>query len=124
MGFLIRTAFWFSLVLLALPLNTGSDGAPSVGAVQAFMAAREAIGDISAICERKPDVCETGKSAMHTVGIRAREAARIAYEVLDENLGDTAPGTTEPAFAQDAATDTGTITGGIEAIIEEAEPKG
>lgn len=124
MGFLIRTAFWFSLVLLALPLNTGSDGAPSVGAVQAFMAAREAIGDISAICERKPDVCETGKSAMHTVGIRAREAARIAYEVLDENLGDTAPGTTEPAFAQDAAPDRGTITGGIEAIIEEAEPKG
>ncbi len=124
MGFLIRTAFWFSLVLLALPLNTGSDGTPSVGAVQAFMAAREAIGDISAICERKPDVCETGKSAMHTVGIRAREAARIAYEVLDENLGDKAPSSAEPVFAQDAEPDTGTITGGIEALIEQAEPKG
>ena len=96
MGFLIRSAFWFSLVLLALPLNTGTDGTPSVGAIQAFMAAREAIGDISAICERKPDVCETGKSAMHTVGIRAREAARIAYEMLDENLGDKASGSAEP----------------------------
>lgn len=123
MGFLIRTAFWFSLVLLALPLGTGTDGTPSVGAIQTFMAAREAIGDISAICERKPDVCETGKSAMHTVGIRAREAARIAYEVLDENLGDKAQDAADAAVAQDAGPDTETVTGGIEEIILKADPK-
>ena len=126
MGFLIRTAFWFSLVLLALPLNTGSDGAPSVGAIQAFMAAREAIGDVSAICERKPDVCVTGKAAMHTVGIRAREAARIAYEVLDKNVGDKQPAAAADALAsgaQEIAPDTETVTGGIEQIIEQAAPK-
>lgn len=90
MGFLVRMAFWFSLVLLVLPLDTGdsSTGAPSVGAIQAFLAAREAVGDVTGICERKPEICETGKSALQTVGVRAREAARIAFEMLDDNFGE------------------------------------
>ncbi len=105
MGFLFRTAFWLSLVLLALPFNFGDGDQPSVGAIQAFVAAREAVGDVSAICERKPDVCETGKSALHTVGIRAREAARIAYELLDSQLGQSTP----PAGQPDTATTTASI---------------
>ena len=86
MGFLIRMAFWFSLVLLALPLSVGSDeeGHESVGPIQALFAAREAVGDIAGICERKPDVCETGKSAMHTISVRARETAKIAAAMLDD----------------------------------------
>ncbi len=86
MFFLIRAAFWFSLVLLALPLNVGTDEAgESVGPLQALMAAREAVGDIAGICERKPDVCETGRSAMHTITARARETAKIAAEMLDSD---------------------------------------
>src|SRR5690349_24929253 len=84
MGFLIRMAFWFSLVLLALPLDTGANG-DSVSPIQAFFAAREAVDDVSGICERKPDVCEVGKAAMQTVATRARETARIAYEMFEEN---------------------------------------
>jgi hypothetical protein len=89
MGFLIRMTFWFSLVLLALPFDMGDTGSgePSVGAIQTFLAAREAVGDLSGICERKPDVCETGKSALQTVGVRAREAARITFEMLDTQFG-------------------------------------
>ncbi|MBA1142013.1 DUF5330 domain-containing protein [Mesorhizobium neociceri] len=94
MGFLIRMAFWFSLVLLALPLSVGSDeeGHESVGPIQALFAAREAVGDIAGICERKPDVCETGKSAMHTIGARAKETAKIAAAMLDDK--STESGTT------------------------------
>jgi len=79
-------AFWFSLVLLALPLTVGPDeaGRESVGPLQALFAAREAVGDIAGICERKPDVCETGKSAMHTITARAKETAKIAAAMLDE----------------------------------------
>jgi Family of unknown function (DUF5330) len=106
MGFLLKTAFWFSLVLLVLPFNFGekSNDQPSVGAIQTFFAAREALGDIGGLCERKPEVCEIGKSAMHTVGIRAREAARIAYELLDSQLGqpDTAATTASIPAAQPA----------------------
>jgi hypothetical protein len=86
MFFLIRAAFWFSLVLLALPFNIGPDeaGKESVGAIQALAAAREAVGDIAGICERKPDVCQTGMAAMHTITVRARETARIAAAMLDD----------------------------------------
>lgn len=103
MGFLVRSAFWFSLVLLFLPI-TPRDAAvemPQVSPFQALGAAREAIGDVSGLCERKPDVCETGRAAIQTIGIRARESARIAYELLDEQL---------------AAPDTSIATGGVPAI--------
>ena len=81
MGFLIRMAFWFSLVLLVLPL--GTDGTPGVNPIQAFFAAKEAVEDMSGICERKPEVCSVGRAAMETIGARARESARMAYEMLE-----------------------------------------
>ena len=84
MGFLIRMAFWFSLVLLALPLGATDDGSVGVSPIQAFFAAKAAVGDVAGICKRKPDVCEVGKAAMHTIGVRARESARIAYEMLEQ----------------------------------------
>ena len=90
MGFLIKMAFWFSLVLLALPLDPAGTNGASVSPIQAFFAARAAVDDVSGICERKPDVCEVGKAAIHTIGIRARETARIAYQMFEEN-GDPVP---------------------------------
>ena len=100
MFFLIRMAFWFSLVLLALPLSVGSEqpGQESVGPIQALFAARDAVGDIAGICERKPDVCETGKSAMHTITARAKETAKIAAAMLDD---------------KSASPDTSTMTGSV-----------
>ncbi|SEB91202.1 hypothetical protein SAMN05216452_3650 [Nitratireductor aquibiodomus] len=96
MGFLIRSIFWLSLVLLLLPIGgTGSeDGTetPQVGALQALGAAREAISDMVGICERKPEVCETGRAALQTIGARARESARFAYEMLEEPADGSAEG--------------------------------
>ena len=112
MFFLIRMVFWFSLVLLVLPLDAGRTpgGPPPVSPFQAISAAREAIGDVAGLCERKPDVCVTGKAAFETIGTRAREGARIAYELLDDNFGKadasistgSVPGPTEPATATSA----------------------
>ncbi|MET3790780.1 DUF5330 domain-containing protein [Aquamicrobium terrae] len=86
MGFLIRFAFWFSLVLLALPFDVGPDenGRESVNPIQALLAARDAVGDIAGMCERQPEVCETGASALHTVTERAKYAARIAVTVIED----------------------------------------
>ena len=91
MFFLIRACFWFSLVLLALPLGNGPDsaGKPAVGPVQALLAAKEAVGDIAGLCTRKPDVCETGKSAMETITFRAKETAKIAASILDNGGAET-----------------------------------
>ncbi|HEV7255434.1 MAG TPA: DUF5330 domain-containing protein [Mesorhizobium sp.] len=91
MFFLLRMAFWFSLVLLALPLDTriSEDGRPAVNPLQAMTAATEAVSDIAGLCERKPHVCETGRSAAQTVAARAGEASRIALDLLDDS--DQAP---------------------------------
>ena len=110
MGFLIRMAFWFSLVLLALPLGVGpgEDGQQSVGPIQALFAAREAVGDIAGLCERKPDVCETGKSAMYTITVRAKETAKIAAAMIDDQQSGQA-GAPDMKVAEDSVTTTGSV---------------
>lgn len=97
MSFLIRSAFWFSLVLLFLPIwpdSQQTDDQP-VGAISALSAAQEAVGDLAGICERKPEVCETGKKAVHTITVRAKESARVALKLLNE--GETATSDDGPA---------------------------
>ena len=115
MGFLIRMAFWFSLVLLALPLGVGpgEDGQQSVGPLQALFAAREAVGDIAGLCERKPDVCETGKSAMYTISVRAKETAKIAAAMIDDKSEQAA--TVETKVADTAKMTTGSVA--VEDIV-------
>jgi len=87
MGFLIKTAFWFSLVLLFIPFDlSDADGrVDTVSPIQAFFAAKDAVGDIAGMCERKPDVCETGRSALQTIGLKARETARMAYAWIEDD---------------------------------------
>lgn len=90
MGFIIRSVFWLSLVLLLVPFGgTGANDAETVGPVEAFIAARGAIGDISGMCERRPEVCEIGRSAIHTIGVRAREGARMAIAAIEDEGEET-----------------------------------
>ena len=102
MGFLIKSAFWLSLVLLIIPFGgTNGNGEPTVGALETFFAARAVINDVSGLCERRPEACEVGRSAFHTIGVRAREGARIAYDMLDDKFGEpsqitAAAGESEP----------------------------
>src|ERR671924_15877 len=92
MWFLIRAAFWFSLVLLMLPFGSDESG-NQISPLQALLAARAAVDDFSGICERRPEVCETGKAALHTIGVRAKASAKLAYDMLgDENKKPTARG--------------------------------
>jgi hypothetical protein len=88
MGFLIKSAFWLSLVLLFIPFDAveGGHRADTVSPVVALAAAREAATDIGHICARKPEVCTVGQEALHTIGIRARAGAKLAYEMLDKHL--------------------------------------
>jgi hypothetical protein len=96
MWFLIKGSFWFSLVLITLPvLDSGSretlEGAPQLEVGQSMAAAVEALADIKQICERKPDICETGSETFAALGVRAREGARIAYQFLDSKFADGEP---------------------------------
>lgn len=112
MWFLLKAGFWFSAVLLVLPLFGGEqsgEGAPSelsspLAFYEAVSAMTVAIDDMRAICERHPDVCQTGGEALQALGLQARDGARIALGYLDETFGETS---VEPAavVAQPALAD-------------------
>ena len=111
MGFLIRTAFWFSLVLLLLPFG-GDESSDDLGPLQALLAAREAVQDFSGICERKPDVCKAGKSALHTIGVKAKASARLAYDMLGDDKAEVEQAA-DAASAAEATPDTTIETGTV-----------
>lgn len=76
--FLVRAAFWLSVVVLLLPGDpqTGAD-APRVSAVEALVAARSAVADISSFCDRNPDVCATGSTAVQVFVSKVRYGADL-----------------------------------------------
>lgn len=91
MWFLIKGGFWFSMVLVLLPIfDRGSsqrlENGPKVEFSDAFSAATGAYEYVSALCVEKPDVCEKGSETFTAMGHRAREGARLAYEFLDEKF--------------------------------------
>ena len=98
-GFVVRSAFWLSLVLIAIPFGGTTEDGRTIGPFEALSAARVAVADMVGICERQPGVCVTGKAAINTIGVRARDASRFAYQVLDGHFGEhdeTVTGTVRP----------------------------
>lgn len=93
MWFLIKGAFWFTVVLLVLPFFYGEQTpqpqgpAAQVDVADTVSAATEAFGYFSGLCAEKPDVCVKGAETISALGVRAKEGARIAYELLDAQFG-------------------------------------
>ncbi|WP_228259415.1 DUF5330 domain-containing protein [Siculibacillus lacustris] len=102
MFFLLRAAFWLSLVVLLIP--SGEEAAPSVPAARA-VSTFEAVGaahstyeDLKGFCGRNPDACQTGRAFADTFSAKARHGARWVYDQLEPK--DTAPtGSTPSATA-------------------------
>ena len=90
MFFLLRTAFWLTLVLVLIPLGSGKDEGETtkVDPIAAYFAASAAVSDIGGFCSRNPQACETGGDAMAMIGARARDGARIVYEFLDTQIAE------------------------------------
>jgi hypothetical protein len=88
MRFLLRLAFWLAVVLVLLP-SAGSQPAPKsqVGATEAMSAAKAAMSDMRAFCDRQPEACVIGSQAAITIGHRAQAGAKMLYEFLNEQLG-------------------------------------
>jgi hypothetical protein len=93
MWFLIKGAFWFSLVLVMLPIfdQDATDRLSQEKGVEltdALGAAAGAISYATDLCAQKPDVCVKGAETFTTLGTRAREGARVAYTYLDTQFAD------------------------------------
>jgi len=80
MFFLLRAAFWLTVVLMFIPGNpeTGAE-APRVTLVQAFVAARATVADLSG----NPDVCTTSSAAFQLLAAKAENGVRMLYRYLD-----------------------------------------
>src|SRR5229473_3424351 len=74
--FLVRSAFWLSVVVLFLP-NDPDNEAPRVTLFQALDAGPAAVSDMSQLCDRNPDVCATGGAALDVIVDKARHGLKM-----------------------------------------------
>ncbi|MEZ2220634.1 DUF5330 domain-containing protein [Rhizobium sp. RCC_161_2] len=98
MWFLIRTGFWFSLVLMFLPIfakpqgDPRPAGEPQVQVSDALSAASGVMQYVGSMCSEKPDVCLKGGETLTALGYQARDGARVAYDLLGQHFKDQKPG--------------------------------
>jgi len=85
--FIIRTAFWLSVVVLLLPIGGENQESPSgepveqtnLSAGDAINAAIATVGDVAGLCQREPEVCDAGSAVWQTFQMKARYGAEMLY---------------------------------------------
>jgi len=88
MKFLLKAAFWLTIVLILLPTGgTSSQNEQQVSATDAVSAATATMADMRQFCARQPDTCAFGASAAVTLGHKAQAGAKMLYEYLSDKLG-------------------------------------
>jgi hypothetical protein len=87
MRFLLRAAFWLSIVVLLLPASPSVPGASGPSATEAVLAANAAMSDMSHFCARQPDACAVGSQALNQFGHKAQTGAKLLYEFLTDKIG-------------------------------------
>ena len=87
MFFLLRMAFWLSIVLILLPTGTSQQvPANSVGATDAISAASATVGDLRQFCTRQPDACTVGSHVATVLGYKAQAGAKMLYGFLTDSM--------------------------------------
>jgi Family of unknown function (DUF5330) len=94
MFFLLRMAFWLTVVCVLLPSGGTQSTAPDaqIDAVQAATLAGAAVSDMRGFCGRQPDACAVGGKVVVAIGHKAEAGARTIYEFISAKLNEkTAP---------------------------------
>ncbi len=107
MFFLLRMAFWLSVVLVLLP-SGGSQrnaAAPSaeLGAREAVSAASATVSDMRQFCTRQPEACAAGSQVAAALGQRAQAGAKMVYDFINERSGPRETGSISKATRQPPA---------------------
>jgi len=86
MFFLLRVAFWLTIVLALLPSGGAQQSAQAkVGPSEAVVAAGAAVSDMSSFCDRQPEACVVGAQAAVAIGQRAQVGAKMVYEFFNDH---------------------------------------
>lgn len=80
--FLIRTAFWLSLLILILPTDEQKQQV-------VYGNAEAAVKDLRGFCSRNPGVCEASKNAAYTFSQKAKFGAKMLMDFVQEKAGDS-----------------------------------
>src|SRR5882757_7000043 len=116
MFFLLRMAFWLTVVCVLLP--SGSNNASpdaQIDATQAASLATAAVSDVRGFCGRQPDACEVGGKVAVAIGHKAEAGARTLIEFISAKVNEkSAPEKASTKFAPPAAhsAQSGTLTQG------------
>jgi len=79
--FLVRSAFWLSVVILLLPAgNDKNTELNKITAGQALVAAQSTVDDLSGFCSRNQTACNTGKAALDVFIRKAQYGAGLLNE--------------------------------------------
>lgn len=89
--FLIRTAFWLTLILLVLPIDREEAGiAGGPGALETLSAVQTVVSDMRGFCDRNPDACSTGAATVDVLRQKAVYSAGVIQGWLaDGHQGQT-----------------------------------
>ena len=118
MFFLLRMAFWLSVVCVLLPTGGTKTTSPDakIDATQAMTLAGAAVSDMRGFCERQPDACVVGGKVAVALGHKAEAGARSIYEFINAKLNeksapaDKASAKLVPASATGQGMANGTLT--------------
>lgn len=96
MMFLLRTAFWLSVVIFLIPVDQAAEQKAEtaqvqpIGALEAASAAQATLSDMSGFCGRNPTACDIGGRIATTFMLKAQTGARMVYDFIDSSLADKA----------------------------------
>ncbi len=98
MFFLLRMAFWLSVVCVLLPSGTKSTSPDAnIDAKQAVTLASAAVSDARGFCDRQPDACVVGGKVAVALGHKAEAGARTIYDFITTKLSEkSAPAKRRP----------------------------
>src|SRR5450631_3191470 len=92
MFFLLRMAFWLTVVCVLLPSGTKSSSPDAqIDATQAASMAGAAVSDMRGFCERQPDACAVGGKVAVAIGHKAEAGARTIYDFITATIEKSAP---------------------------------
>jgi hypothetical protein len=101
MFFLIRAAFWLSIVIMLLPTPESAKVPESgIGAAQAVTAASATVSDMSQFCTRQPEACQVGSQALVHFGHKAQASVKWLYEKFTSKTEQAGPAAPAKALAE------------------------
>lgn len=83
--FLVRAAFWLTLILLILPVDREAAGiSDGPGALETLGAVQSVVSDMRGFCARNPHTCDTGAATFDVLRQKAVYSAGMVQGWLSE----------------------------------------